>query len=239
MKNFTAVFAKMALVLILPVVVFSACNSNEAAAPGALDRDTSYAFGMFIAAQAGLTDMDFDYQGFMEGFRDFNQGGEEGTRFSMDEAFEKIIPALTQLQAEMDERMWLEGEINREEGEDYLAQNRTRSGVNVTASGLQYEVIEQGSGERPGSTDMVQVHYEGSLIDGTVFDSSYQRGSPVEFPLDAVIPGWSEGVQLMNEGSTFRFVIPSDLAYGPAGAGGSIPPHSTLIFRVELLSIIR
>ncbi|MCL2008385.1 MAG: FKBP-type peptidyl-prolyl cis-trans isomerase [Treponema sp.] len=232
---------KTVIVLIFSAFLLFSCQNRESPSPDALDRDASYAFGMFIAAQTGLEDLSFDYNALMEGFRDFNEGRD--TRFSMDEAFDLIIPAIMVLQAEMDERMWLEGERNREDGEAYMAQNQMRHGVNVTSSGLQWEVIVQGTGPRPGPTDSVVVHYEGSYVDGTAFDSSYWWGEPFEFelnpadPMDSVIPGWIEGIQLMNEGSTFRFVIPSNLAYG--SGGGSIPPHSTLIFEVELLYIVR
>ena len=119
----------------------------------------------------------------------------------------------------------------------YLKHNRERSGVITTPSGLQYEVLTEGTGPRPARTDIVQVHYEGKLVDGTVFDSSYQRGQPAVFPLDQVIPGWTEGVQLMNPGSKYRFTIPSALGYGAKGAGGVIPPNAVLLFDIELLAI--
>jgi len=119
-----------------------------------------------------------------------------------------------------------------------MAENAARSGVTTTTSGLQYEVIKQGSGVKPGPDDSVRVNYEGTLIDGTVFDSSYASGQPIEFLLNAVIPGWIEGLQLMNEGSTYRFVIPPDLAYGSYGSG-PIPPEATLIFTVDLLSVLK
>jgi hypothetical protein len=118
----------------------------------------------------------------------------------------------------------------------FLAENGKKAGVTTTASGLQYEVLKQGTGAKPAATDTVKVHYEGKLLDGTVFDSSVQRGEPVSFPLNRVIPGWTEGVQLMTVGSKYKFVIPSELAYGDQGAG-PIPPHSVLQFEVELLSI--
>ena len=232
---------KFAIFLIITAFFLFSCNRNEEAPPGTLDSDTSYAFGMFIAAQVGLTDMRFDYQALIDGFREFNEG--EELRFPMEEALDFILPALMRLQAEIDERMWLEGQRNRDEGEAYLAQNRQRSGVNVTESGLQYEVISQGSGARPGPADTVLVYYAGSFIDGTIFDSTSMRGVPFEVvlnsqdPAEMVIDGWTEGIQLMNEGSTFRFVIPPDLAYGPGG--GPIPPDSTLIFEIELVSIVR
>jgi len=208
-------------------------------AEDALDANTSYAFGMLMANQVMMkvqVSLSYDYYAFLRGFRDFNEAQE--TRLTPDRAMELINSAVMRLQAQGDERMWLEGEQNCEEGEAYTAQNRAKGGVNTTASGLQYEVISQGSGRRPGPDDVVRVHYEGTLINGIVFDSSYSRGAPAEFPLNAVITGWTEGLQLMNEGSTYRFVIPSDLAYGPNGAG-SIPPGATLIFKVELLSIVR
>lgn len=122
-------------------------------------------------------------------------------------------------------------------GVDYLAENGQRDGVTTTVSGLQYEVLTEGTGPKPSATDKVTVHYHGTLIDGTVFDSSVARNSPATFPLNQVIPGWTEGVQLMSVGSKYRFVIPYDLAYGDRGAGAQIKPYSTLIFEVELLSI--
>jgi len=119
----------------------------------------------------------------------------------------------------------------------YLKTNREKPGVKTLPSGLQYEVLTEGTGAHPTRTDTVAVHYEGKLIDGTVFDSSYSRGEPAVFPLDKVIPGWTEGVQLMTPGSKYRFTIPSALGYGAAGAGGVIPPNSVLLFDIELLAI--
>lgn len=122
--------------------------------------------------------------------------------------------------------------------QEYLEANAKKDGVEVTASGLQYRVIQQGDGSRPADGNAeVEVHYEGKLIDGTVFDSSYQRGESISFFLNQVIPGWTEGVQLMPIGSKYEFVIPSELGYGQRGAGGVIPPNATLIFEVELLKI--
>jgi FKBP-type peptidyl-prolyl cis-trans isomerase len=122
--------------------------------------------------------------------------------------------------------------------QEYLEDNAKKDGVKVTASGLQYRVIQQGDGSRPADGNAeVEVHYEGKLIDGTVFDSSYQRGESISFFLNQVIPGWTEGVQLMPIGSKYEFVIPSELGYGQRGAGGVIPPNATLIFEVELLKI--
>ena len=125
----------------------------------------------------------------------------------------------------------------KEEGEKFLAENAKREGVKTTASGLQYEVLEATLGQKPKATDTVRVHYEGTLIDGTVFDSSYKRGESIAFPLNGVIQGWTEGLQLMSVGSKYKVVIPYQLAYGERGAGASIPPYAALIFTVELLGI--
>ena len=232
-----SIIVKAFLVLFLCAAFFSACDRREPPAPGALDGDTSYAFGMLVASQMGFAGISFDYYAFMEGFRDFNEARE--TRLTQDAAMERIIAALTRMEEQDNEEIMAAAQRNLEEGEAYLAQNATRSGVIVTASGLQYEIIVQGTGDVPGPADVVRVHYEGTLLDGTVFDSSFQRGVPMEFPVGAVIPGWVEGLQLMNVGSTFRFVIPSHLAYGPHGAGGTIPPNAALIFTVELIDIVR
>lgn len=124
-----------------------------------------------------------------------------------------------------------------EKGEAFLKQNATKEGVKTTASGLQYKVLTEGSGKSPKATDTVTVNYRGTLIDGTEFDSSYKRGEPISFPLNGVIPGWTEGVQLMKEGAKYQFTIPSKLAYGSRGAGGVIGPDETLIFEVELLKV--
>jgi len=123
------------------------------------------------------------------------------------------------------------------EGELFLAENAKREGVKTTASGLQYEVLEATIGQKPKATNTVRVHYEGTLIDGTVFDSSYKRGESISFPLNGVIKGWTEGLQLMSVGSKYKLFIPYQLAYGEHGAGASIPPYAALIFTVELLGI--
>ena len=123
------------------------------------------------------------------------------------------------------------------DGEKFLAENAKREGVKVTPSGLQYEILEPSLGQKPKATDTVRVHYEGTLIDGTVFDSSYKRGDSISFPLNGVIKGWTEGLQLMSIGSKYKFFIPYQLAYGERGAGQSIPPYAALIFTVELLGI--
>jgi len=128
--------------------------------------------------------------------------------------------------------------VNKKIGEDFLAQNKKKEGVSVTSSGLQYEVITPGTGKNPTETDMVKVHYTGTLIDGSKFDSSVDRGTPAEFPLNGVIKGWTEGLQLMKEGAKWKFYIPYELAYGENGRPPQIPPASVLIFEVELLEVL-
>lgn len=137
-------------------------------------------------------------------------------------------------QAEAAER----GRAARSEGEAFLAGNKKRAGVTTTASGLQYEVVKEGTGRQPKADDTVRCHYEGTLIDGTVFDSSYRRGVPADFGLRQVIGGWTEGVQLMKEGAIYKFYIPYNLAYGEHGAGADIPPYAALIFTVELIKVL-
>ncbi|VAW01224.1 FKBP-type peptidyl-prolyl cis-trans isomerase FkpA precursor [hydrothermal vent metagenome] len=124
-----------------------------------------------------------------------------------------------------------------DEGKAFLKQNKEKSGIETTDSGLQYKILLEGTGKSPNATDRVTVHYEGTLIDGTKFDSSYDRGEPIDFGLNQVIPGWTEGVQLMKEGAKYKFFIPSELAYGPQGSPGAIPPNAALIFTVELIRV--
>lgn len=131
-----------------------------------------------------------------------------------------------------------QGKKALEEGRVFLQNNASKPGVITTKSGLQYEVLVEGNGKKPKATDKVRCHYEGTLIDGTVFDSSYKRDEPAVFGLNQVITGWTEGVQLMSEGAKYRFYIPYLLAYGESGAGGMIPPYATLIFDVELLEVL-
>ena len=147
-----------------------------------------------------------------------------------------VQDAQTRIRAQQEQQVEAMAEANLKSGEAFLAENAKKDGVTVTASGLQYRVITEGAGDAPKATDTVKVHYEGRLISGDVFDSSIARGEPVSFPLNGVIPGWSEGVQLMKVGSKFEFTIPSALAYGPSGTG-PIPPNSVLVFDVELLEI--
>ncbi|MCL2194204.1 MAG: FKBP-type peptidyl-prolyl cis-trans isomerase [Treponema sp.] len=192
------------------------------------DASGSYALGMNIGTNFRVSGIFPDMEEFARGMVDALRGE---TRYTMEEAaevFHNAYMAITERR----------NEVSRQAETEFLAENATRPGIIVTASGLQYEVIIEGDGPRPGPFDTVRVHYEGTLIDGTVFDSSHFRGVPVEFPLHQVIAGWTEGLQLMTVGSIFRFFIPSDLGYGSQGMGPQIPPYSTLIFEVELIDIL-
>ena len=148
------------------------------------------------------------------------------------------IEAQTTVQEFMQKQESERSKFMRKAGEDFLAENAKKDGVVVLPSGLQYTVLTEGTGAQPKATDQVQCHYEGRLIDETVFDSSYQRGEPAVFPLNGVIAGWTEGVQLMKEGAKYRFFIPYNLAYGERGAGNSIPPYAALVFDVELIKVM-
>lgn len=151
---------------------------------------------------------------------------------------EAVVQRFTMMiQQQQMQRRSAEGEQNRQQGEEFLAGNANKEGVQTTASGLQYEVLREGDGARPGPQDRVTINYRGTLLDGTQFDSSYDRGQPATFSVGGVIPGFAEGLQLMTVGSQYRFWIPGDLAYGEAGGGDQIGPNATLVFEVELLEI--
>lgn len=156
-----------------------------------------------------------------------------------EQAKQTVQEFFMQLEKEMQEANQKAAKQNREIGEAFLSENAKREGVKTTASGLQYEVLESGNGAQPTANDRVEVHYTGKLIDGTVFDSSVERGVPATFGVTQVILGWVEALQLMHEGDQWRLYIPSDLAYGPNGAGGLIGPDTTLIFDVQLLRVIK
>lgn len=149
---------------------------------------------------------------------------------------EEMQTAMQKMYESRQEKMKAEGEENKKKGQEFLAQNEKKEGVKVTASGLQYKVLTEGEGDKPSSTDTVVVHYKGTLTDGTQFDSSYDRNEPAEFPVDRVIPGWTEALQLMKKGAKYQLFIPSELAYGERGRP-SIPANSVLLFDVELIDI--
>lgn len=192
----------------------------------------SYALGLNVGYSylaSGINKLQVD--DFAEGVRAVMEAKEPA--ISIDEAKQIINEFFTQLQAEAAKA----AEANLQAGEAFLAENAKREGVITLPSGLQYEVLATGEGRKPKTTDKVQCHYHGTLIDGMVFDSSVQRGTPAVFGVNQVIPGWVEALQLMNEGSRWKLYIPSKLGYGAQGAG-PIPPHATLIFEVELIKVI-
>ncbi len=202
-----------------------------------LDR-ISYALGLSMGNNFRSSGIEkIDVEDFAAGVAAVFSG--EKPRMTYDEAKDEIrtfFQAMEERQRAASEEM---GKVNAEAGEAFLKENGAREGVNTTASGLQYEVLEEGDGIRPDSGDQVTVHYTGRLIDGTVFDSSVERGEPATFGVTQVIPGWVEALQLMKEGDKWRLFIPSALAYGPNGAGGVIGPNATLIFDVELIKVIK
>ena len=216
--------------VLLTMVVASFCTGT-AVAEVDLANETdklSYSLGLMIGDRVTKRYGDLNYDALLEGIQQQHEGAE--TEMTLQDA-------QTILQ-EYEQKAAAEGSMKaKAEGDAYLAENKAREGVMVTDSGLQYEVLVEGDGPKPAVTDKVSVHYVGTLIDGKEFDSSIARGAPAEFGLQGVIPGWTEGLQLMNTGSKYRFVIPSDLGYGDRGAGADIGPGSTLIFEVELLEI--
>ena len=195
----------------------------------------SYTIGMDIGQSLAEQGMDLDLDLLIEALRASYLG--EETRLTQEEALEERDLFMQRRQQELERDRAAEADRNLEAGQAFLAENSQREDVVETESGLQYRVIESGDGASPEATDRVTVHYRGTLIDGTEFDSSHARGEPASFALNQVIPGWTEGVQLMQEGAVYEFFIPSDLAYGAEGRPGPIGPNSTLIFEVELIEV--
>ena len=198
----------------------------------------SYALGLGIGQQLAQmgAGADLNVDDFAQSIKDVLAGSE--LKVSHREA-QQIVQDYFQKQEErLSKQRAEQGKAAREEGEKYLAENAKKDGVVTLPSGLQYQVIRQGNGKKPTAKDQVKCHYEGFLIDGTVFDSSVQRGEPAVFGLQQVIAGWTEGLQLMQEGAKYRFFIPYRLAYGEGGAGQLIPPNAALIFDVELIEVV-
>ena len=212
----------------------TAAQSISITEQSSANEKVGYSLGYMMAEGNKEAVGDLNLDTFEQGFRD----GYEGNDSALTQ--EQMQQVLMDYQKEQEEKFVKDMEAkateNKAAGEAFLAENAKKEGVKETSSGLQYKVIEAGTGKSPKATDVVEVNYEGKLIDGTVFDSSYERGEPIEFPLSQVIAGWTEGLQLMKEGGKYEFYIPSDIAYGEAGNAG-IEPNSTLIFTVELLNV--
>nr|WP_321239640.1 FKBP-type peptidyl-prolyl cis-trans isomerase [uncultured Tolumonas sp.] len=240
---------KMSLLAVAVAVSMTACQKDEPKAPVAdkvelktFEQQSAYAIGLSMGRYINSTlsrqqdlgvklDNDMIMNGVKDGLAKKAQMSDADIEKALKAYDQKVNEAATK-KAETDAKSSLE------KGKKYLEDNAKKAGVTVTQSGLQYEVLKMGTGEKPKASDVVRVHYLGTLPDGTKFDSSYDRKEPAEFPLDHVIPGWTEGVQLMPVGSKFKFTLPAALAYGEQGAG-TIPPNSVLVFEVELLEIVK
>jgi FKBP-type peptidyl-prolyl cis-trans isomerase len=224
----------LTLITVIACAVFWGCNAGGRNGPSSeeetISKDSSYALGMDLGNSLKMSNIIPNMDEFIKGINDILTDSD--TRYSQEEA---QMLVMQMFQAMDEERR----ESERLEENEFLAENSSKPGIVVTSTGLQYEVLSEGTGPKPDYDSMVRVHYEGSLTSGVVFDSSYSRGQPAEFPLGQVIAGWTEGLQLMNVGSKYRLYVPSDLGYGPMGREPTIPPYSTLIFEVELLDIIQ
>ena len=222
---------------ILSIAILAGCQKNSINTNVKLTNSTdsaSYALGVLIGDNNGKMmksvpgaeelNMDIMIAAFVKAIK------EQDTGITAEEA-NQLVQNYFMGMAEKDAKE------NEESGKAFLAENKKREGIVTTESGLQYEVIQEGNGEKPSLESMVECHYHGTLVDGTVFDSSYERGEPVAFPVNGVIEGWTEALQLMSVGAKWKLYIPSELAYGEHGAGGDIKPNSVLIFDVELLDV--
>ena len=238
---------KLIMALAISSVAIVGCGekstTESAAAPSALtvesmtlNQKVSYIIGLNMGQNLKKDGVEIDLNTLALAFEDVKLGREP--RFSQEETQQAMTAFQEKLQAEQAASSALVADANGKEGAEFLAANGVKEGVVTTESGLQYKVITEGAGVKPSATDTVSVHYRGTLLDGTEFDSSYKRGEPVSFPVNGVIAGWTEALQLMNEGSKWELYIPSSLAYGPGGAGADIGPNATLTFEVELLKAI-
>jgi FKBP-type peptidyl-prolyl cis-trans isomerase FklB len=227
----------MKLFAVLTAVFFMATVSfaqEDAVLKSEKDR-LSYAIGMDIGNGLKRQDIDLNAEIVAQGIWDSMSGGK--TLMTEQESRQTMNALKQELARKQMAKMKELGDKNKKEGEKFLAENRTKDGVIALPSGLQYKVVRKGTGKSPKAGDTVTVNYRGTFIDGTEFDSSYRRGQPASFTVSGVIPGWTEALQLMQEGAKWELYIPPDLAYGERGAGRSIGPNSTLIFEVELLSV--
>lgn len=210
------------------VIMVSSCAAMGNKEKSSTEKTASYAFGMAIGESLKDTGVKLDYAQFLEGLKDVIE--KDKTSMTIQEAQAAIQTAMMQGFERLSEE-------NAKEEKDFLEKNSKKTGIVTTESGLQYEVVKLGAGPKPKETDIVKVDYIGTFVSGKQFDSSIEAGEPAVFPVNMVIPGWVEGLQLMPVGSKFKFYIPSSLAYGPQGSQGGIQPNKTLIFEVTLISI--
>jgi FKBP-type peptidyl-prolyl cis-trans isomerase FklB len=218
-------------------IALVACQGNSQEKPALKTQkdSVSYAIGLDIGQRLKQQLVDADADLIARGIKDVSTGGKP---LLTEEQAQSVMGTFQQqLLAKQDSVKKTVGEKNKIEGEAFLAENKKKEGVVTLPSGLQYKVLKTGTGKKPKAEQTVSVHYRGTLIDGTEFDSSYKRGEPATFQVNGVIKGWTEALQLMPPGSKWQLFIPSDLAYGERGAGQTIPPNSTLVFDVEILSI--
>lgn len=226
--------------LVFIMILVSGCGKSGKApekADTAVEKKIGYAVGYDMATRMRLVEIsdEIDVEALVEGLQDALKN--EEAKIGKEERDEILKQFQDNLQKKELENRKQQGEKNKIEGKAYLDRNAKNESVTVTNSGLQYEVIREGTGPSPKATDTVRVHYSGTLIDGTEFDSSYKRGEPTVFKLDGIIAGWQEGLRLMNVGSKYHFVVPPELAYGEQGVGNAIPPHAVLVFDIELIGI--
>jgi len=228
----------MRYLIVLFMIFFTvACAQNgQNVELKTFNDSVSYAIGADIARNFEAQKMEINNDALTNGFMDVAKKGD--VKISEEEALKVLTKFQQVMMAKKQEEATKASAENTKKGEEFLAANKAKDGVKVTASGLQYKVITLGTGAKPLTSDKVKVHYKGTLLDGTEFDSSYKRGTPAEFPLANVISGWTEGLQLMPVGSKYEFYIPAALAYGER-APETIGPNQTLIFEVELLDIVK
>lgn len=219
------------------LVCVCAAQAQQAVELKSSKDSLSYALGMNIGMNLKMQNFDIDPVILTKALMGRYQ--EKATALNEEQAMNLIMAYQQKAQEKQQAEQAVIGEKNKAEGEAFLAENKKREGVKVTESGLQYEVIKMGEGPKPTKNDKVKTHYHGTLISGKVFDSSKQRGEPVEFPVTGVIPGWVEALQLMPVGSVWKLYIPSNLAYGERGVSADIGPNTVLIFEIELLEIVK
>lgn len=231
---------KHVFVLLLALLIASCQNSNAGGPSVTLktEIDTlSYSFGAQMGSNLAFAGDTLNVDALLEGLRSALL--KQDLKLTDDQILAGFNDCNQLLRGKFMEEQTRLAQENVQKGESFLAENKTKEGVMETPSGLQYKVLSEGNGVAPTASDKVKVHYRGTLLDGKEFDSSYKRGEPATFGLDGVIPGWTEGIQLMKPGAKYEFYVPSSLAYGERGFPPNIPPNSTLIFEVELLEVVK